>query len=51
MIVAAVALLKQTPKPTDDQIVAGMNGNLCRCCGYANLLRAVRRAAGREVKP
>jgi len=45
MIVAAVALLAHTPDPTDDEIVEGMNGNLCRCCGYANIKAAVKRAA------
>jgi len=47
MVVAAVALLKETPKPTDEQIVEGMNRNICRCCNYPNLIAAVRRAAGR----
>ena len=45
MIVAASALLKQTPNPTDAQIRAGMNKNLCRCCSFATIIRAVRRAA------
>jgi aerobic-type carbon monoxide dehydrogenase small subunit (CoxS/CutS family) len=45
MIMAAVALLARTPNPTDDEIVEGMNGNLCRCCGYANIKAAVKRAA------
>jgi carbon-monoxide dehydrogenase small subunit len=45
MIVAAVALLARTPNPTDDEIVEGMNGNLCRCCGYNNIKAAVKRAA------
>ena len=46
MILTAVALLERNPKPTEQQIVEGMNGNLCRCCGYSNLLAAVKRAAG-----
>ena len=45
MILTAVALLEQNPSPTDAQIVEWMNGNLCRCCGYPNLVNAVRRAA------
>ena len=45
MILTAVALLDQNPSPTDAQIVEWMNGNLCRCCGYPNLVNAVRRAA------
>ena len=46
MVIAAVALLKQNPKPTDAEIVAGMNRNICRCCSYASYVKAVRRAAG-----
>src|SRR4051794_24846876 len=38
MIVAAVALLDANPKPTDEEIVAGMNRNLCRCCSYPQIL-------------
>ncbi len=45
MILTAVALLEQNPHPTDEQIIAGMNGNLCRCNGYTKILKAVRRAA------
>jgi aerobic carbon-monoxide dehydrogenase small subunit len=45
MIVAAVSLLNEKPNPTDAEIRAGMNDNLCRCCGYAKILNAVRRAA------
>jgi aerobic-type carbon monoxide dehydrogenase small subunit (CoxS/CutS family) len=46
MIVAAVALLKETAHPTDQQIVEGMNKNLCRCCSYSNIITAVKKAAG-----
>ena len=45
MIMAAIALLKDNPKPTDAQIIAGMNKNICRCCSYTTILKAVRRAA------
>jgi aerobic-type carbon monoxide dehydrogenase small subunit (CoxS/CutS family) len=45
MIVAAVALLDEKPKPSDQDLITGMNGNLCRCCNYVNILNAVRRAA------
>jgi aerobic-type carbon monoxide dehydrogenase small subunit (CoxS/CutS family) len=45
MILAAAALLRQTPDPTDEEIVAGMNGHLCRCNGYVKIVKAVRRAA------
>jgi aerobic-type carbon monoxide dehydrogenase small subunit (CoxS/CutS family) len=52
MILSAVALLEENPRPTDEQIAEGMNGNICRCNGYAKILNAVRRAAGQiaEVK-
>jgi len=52
MIIAATALLKENPKPTDEQIIQGMNGNICRCNGYTKILKAVRRAAEKiaEVK-
>ena len=46
MIMATVALLKNKPKPTEDEIVNWMDGNLCRCCGYPRILKAVRQAAG-----
>ena len=45
MILAAAALLRKTPDPTDAEIVAGMNGHLCRCNGYVKTVNAVRRAA------
>ena len=45
MILAAVALLATTPEPTDEQIVSGMDGHLCRCNGYVKIVNAVRRAA------
>ncbi|GAA1584501.1 (2Fe-2S)-binding protein [Actinomadura kijaniata] len=40
------ALLRDTPHPTDAEILEGISGNLCRCTGYQNIVRAVRRAAG-----
>lgn len=52
MILATVGLLRANPRPTRDEIIAAMNGNLCRCCGYPNLLRAVERAArGHSTAP
>ena len=49
MIMAATDLLRDNPHPTDDEIREGLEGNLCRCTGYENIVRAVRRAAGAEV--
>jgi carbon-monoxide dehydrogenase small subunit len=47
MILSTVALLQEKPNPTDEEIIAGMNGNICRCNGYVKLMNAVRRAAGK----
>lgn len=44
-IMSAVALLKTTPKPTDAQIDAAMNGNLCRCGTYQRIRQAIHRAS------
>ena len=44
MIMAIAALLWRTPHPTDEQIRAALDGNLCRCGSHARILRAVRRA-------
>jgi aerobic carbon-monoxide dehydrogenase small subunit len=45
MIMTAVALLNEKPNPTDAEILAWLDGNLCRCGGYPKILKAVRRAA------
>lgn len=45
MIMAAADLLERNPNPTDDEIRHGLEGNLCRCTGYENIVRAVRYAA------
>ena len=44
MLFAAQELLETTPDPTDDEIKVALRGNLCRCTGYQNILRAVRKA-------
>jgi len=44
MILTTVSLLKRNPKPSRAQIVEGLNGNICRCCGYVSILNAVERA-------
>jgi carbon-monoxide dehydrogenase small subunit len=44
-IMAARALLDETPQPTREQIVRWMTGNLCRCTGYEQIVRSVERAA------
>jgi aerobic carbon-monoxide dehydrogenase small subunit len=49
MIMAAADLLRENPDPSDQEIREGLEGNLCRCTGYENIVRAVRRAAGTGV--
>jgi isoquinoline 1-oxidoreductase alpha subunit len=44
-IMQAAALLAKTPKPTRAQIVAHMDGNICRCATYGRILKAIQRAA------
>jgi carbon-monoxide dehydrogenase small subunit len=39
---AAIAILNESPSPTEDQVRAGLSGNLCRCTGYVGIVRAVR---------
>jgi len=46
-VVAAADLLRRIPDPSDDEIREALSGNLCRCTGYAKILDAVHRAAGR----
>ena len=46
MIMASHELLRVTPDPSDAQIRHGLEGNMCRCTGYQNIVRAVRQAAG-----
>ncbi len=50
MIMTTAALIKDHPKPTDDEIVHGLEGNLCRCTGYLNIVKAVKRAAELQGK-
>ncbi len=50
MIMTTAALIKDTPNPTDEEIVHGLEGNLCRCTGYLNIVKAVKRAAELQGK-
>jgi aerobic carbon-monoxide dehydrogenase small subunit len=45
MIMAAVSLLEEHPDPSEEEIRAALEGNLCRCTGYQNIVAAVRQAA------
>jgi carbon-monoxide dehydrogenase small subunit len=55
MIMSALDVIARNPDPTDDEIRAGLGGNLCRCTGYQNIVRAVKAAAkavrAGELKP
>jgi aerobic-type carbon monoxide dehydrogenase small subunit (CoxS/CutS family) len=46
MVMAAVSLLKEHPNPTETDVREGLEGNLCRCTGYHNIVKAVLAAAG-----
>ena len=45
MIMSSVALLKTNPSPTEDDILSAMNGNICRCGTYVNILKAIKLAS------
>ena len=45
MVMSAIKLLEDNPNPTDDEIRVGLEGNLCRCTGYQNIVASVRAAA------
>jgi carbon-monoxide dehydrogenase small subunit len=49
MVMAAVSLLAENPRPSEEDVRVGLEGNLCRCTGYHNIVRAVLAAAGEEV--
>lgn len=48
MVMATVSLLRETPKPTEREVREGLEGNLCRCTGYHNIVRAVLAASGQD---
>ena len=45
MVMAAVSLLAENPAPTEDEVRLGLEGNLCRCTGYHNIVRAILAAS------
>ena len=49
MIMAARDLLRENPHPTSDEVREALEGNLCRCTGYQNIVRAVLAASGQQV--
>ncbi|TYB81660.1 (2Fe-2S)-binding protein [Maritimibacter fusiformis] len=49
MVMAAAALLKENPKPSEAEVRAWLSGNLCRCTGYHNIVKAILAASGQDV--
>ena len=47
MVMAATSLLEENPNPTEEEVRIGLEGNLCRCTGYHNIVKAVMAAAGK----
>jgi aerobic carbon-monoxide dehydrogenase small subunit len=49
MVMAAVSYLQENPKPTEAEVRLALEGNLCRCTGYHNIVKAILAASGQEV--
>ncbi len=49
MVMSATALLAENPKPTEQEIRAYLEGNICRCTGYHNIVKAILAASGQDV--
>ena len=49
MVMSAAALLKNNPKPTVDDVRHYLDGNICRCTGYHNIVKAIMAASGQEI--
>ena len=49
MVMTAAALLKENPKPTESEVRAYLEGNICRCTGYHNIVKAILAASGQDV--
>jgi aerobic carbon-monoxide dehydrogenase small subunit len=49
MLMSATALLRENPRPSDDEIARAIQGNICRCTGYWNIFKAIKAASGQEV--
>ena len=49
MIMSAAALLKENPKPTEAEVRHYLEGNICRCTGYHNIVKAIMAASGQDV--
>jgi carbon-monoxide dehydrogenase small subunit len=49
MVMSAAELLAKNPKPTEADVRHGLEGNICRCTGYHNIVKAVMAASGQDV--
>lgn len=49
VVLAAVAFLRENPRPTDDEIRVAISGNLCRCTGYQNIVKSVAAASAKTA--
>jgi len=50
MLISATVLLERNPRPSEDEIRKALQGNICRCTGYWNIIKAVKAASGQEVE-
>ena len=50
MLMSATALLRENPSPSDEEIARAIQGNICRCTGYWNIVKAIKAASGQEVE-
>jgi carbon-monoxide dehydrogenase small subunit len=49
MLMSATYLLQRNPRPSEAEIRKGLQGNICRCTGYVNIVKAIQAASGQEV--
>ncbi|MFT6913518.1 MAG: carbon-monoxide dehydrogenase small subunit [Paracoccaceae bacterium] len=49
MVMSAAALLKENPKPTETEVREYLEGNICRCTGYHNIVKSIMAASGQDV--
>ena len=50
MLMSATALLRENPSPSDEEVARAIQGNICRCTGYWNIVKAIKAASGQEVE-
>ena len=50
MLMSGATLLRENPRPSDEEIARAIQGNICRCTGYWNIFKAIKAASGQEVE-